>query len=164
VSSTNFSSKLLLQIFFLLISFSNFSLQHLQFSLISLLLFSFFNFCLAIYLAPPCFPIHASPMQEEMGIGKLSIFKPYLSLLLCGVQFLEGLVLCVCVCVFFGYCFCANWKFLIFFVLHLFFSFHQLKNQKICKPGFINSTNHNPSPILNLGPFWKNLTCLVEVS
>ncbi len=46
-----------------------------------------FNFCLAIYLAPPCFPIHASPMQEEMGIGKLSIFKPYFVSPLVGFNF-----------------------------------------------------------------------------
>jgi hypothetical protein len=106
--------------FFLLISFSNLSLQHLQFSLISLLLFSFFNFCLAIYLAPPCFPIHASPMQEEMGIGKLSIFKPYLSLLLCGVQFLEGLVF-VCVCVCFWVLFLCKFEIFNFFCVASFF-------------------------------------------
>ncbi len=67
--------------------FSDFSLQHLEFSLIALLLFSFFKFCLAIYLAPPCFPIHAPPMQEEMGIGKLSIFKPYFVSPLVGFNF-----------------------------------------------------------------------------
>ncbi len=139
MSSTNFSSKLLLQIFFSLdlllqlllqkkeMEFSNFSLQHRQFSLISLLLFSFFNFCLAIYLAPPYFPIHASPMQEEMGIGKLSIFKPYLSLLLWG-SISRRIGFCVCVCVIFGYCFCENWKLELFFCCTFFFP--QLKNQK----------------------------------
>ncbi len=38
---------------------------------------------------------------------------------------------------------CANFK---FFCVASLFSFPQLKNQNICKLGFINSTNHNPSP------------------
>jgi hypothetical protein len=37
-------------------------------------------------------------MQEEMGIGKLSIFKPYLSLLLWGSISRRIWFLCVCVC------------------------------------------------------------------
>ncbi len=138
MSSTNFSSKLLLQFFILqkillLISFSNFSskkkemnfsnfsLQHLQFSLISLLLFSFFNFCLAIYLAPPCFTIHASPMQEEMGIGRLSIFKPYSSLLLWG-SISRRIGLCVCVCVFWVMFLCKLENFNFFLCCIFFFS------------------------------------------
>jgi hypothetical protein len=36
-------------------------------------------------------------MQEEMGIGKSSIFKPYLSLLLWG-SISRRIGFCVCVC------------------------------------------------------------------
>jgi hypothetical protein len=114
---------------------------------LQLLQFLLSNLLSSTMLSNPCFP-----NARGNGHWKIINFQAlFVSPLVWGS--ISRRIGFVCVCVFFGYCFCANWKFLIFFVLHLFFSFHQLKNQKICKPGFINSTNHNPSPILNLGPF-----------
>ncbi len=104
---------------------------------LQLLQFLLSNLLSSTLLSNPCFP-----NARRNGHWKVYQFSSLICLSSCGFQFLEGLVF-VCVCVFWVLFLCKL-EIFNFFCVASFFSFPQLKIKNICKPGFINSTNHNP--------------------
>jgi hypothetical protein len=95
---------------------------------LQLLQFLLSNLLSSTMLSNPCFP-----NARGNGHWKIINFQAlFVSPLVWGsISRRIGFCVCVCVCVcVFGYCFCANWKFLIFFVLHLFFFLPPIKKSK----------------------------------